>query len=256
MDSGARRIRRGDVWQLGTHRLLCGDATDAGDVARILEGQTPHLMVTDPPYGVRYDPAWRVGKVGRGSKVAGRPFAGDTQADWSPAWKLFPGDVAYVWHAGKMGHIVARSLRMAGFDVRSQIIWAKPYFAISRGHYHWQHEPCFYAVRQGATGHWNGDRKQSTLWRITGQTTGIMRDRKETYTGHGAQKPVEAMARPMRNNSQAGDLVYDPFLGSGTSVMAAEREGRVCVGLEIEPVCCDMILRRWERETGTPAKRG
>jgi DNA modification methylase len=110
-------------------------------------------------------------------------------------------------------------------------------------------------VRRGATGHWQGDRKQSTLWRIVPQTIGIMRDRFESYTGHGAQKPVEAMARPMRNNSRAGELVYDPFLGSGTSIVAAEREGRICYGLEIDPVCCEMILRRWETECHGTARK-
>lgn len=247
------RPRLGQLWQLGPHRLLCGDATNAGDVARLLRGKTPQLMITDPPYGVRYDPQWRAADLEH-TKTAGRPCAGDTQADWSSAWALFGGPVAYVWHAGRHSHIVARSLQASGFQIRAQIIWAKPHFAISRGHYHWQHEPCFYAVRRYATAHWNGDRKQSTLWRIDMRTAAQMRDRRDVRTGHCAQKPLEAMARPMRNNSAHGELVYDPFLGSGTSIMAAEQEGRICFGLEIDPACCDLILDRWQRETGEPAK--
>ena len=158
--------RLGDVWILGAHRLVCGDATSAADVARALNGVAPTLMVSDPPYGVDYDPSWRAragvnlnpGKLGK--------VDNDDQADWSAAWALFPGDVAYVWHAGKFAATVQASLESCEFEVRSQIIWAKDRFALSRGDYHWQHEPCWYAVRRNARGGWSGDRSQSTLWTI------------------------------------------------------------------------------------------
>ena len=143
----------GDLWMLGEHRLLCGDATDADDVARLLAGTAPHLMVSDPPYGISYDPAWRneagVATTGRTGKVAN-----DDRCDWREAWALFPGDVAYVWHAAVHARTVAESLEVCGFELRAQIIWAKPRFVLSRGHYHWQHEPCWYAMRQGAEAHW------------------------------------------------------------------------------------------------------
>jgi hypothetical protein len=152
----------GELWLLGRHRLLCGDSTVATDVERVLAGVTPHLMVTDPPYGVNYDPDWRnAAKFGDGKSHSGRAsgkVVNDNRADWREAWALFPGDVAYIWHGGVHAGEVQTSLEVCGFAVRSQIIWAKSQLVISRGHYHAQHEPCFYAVRDGRTGHWTGDR--------------------------------------------------------------------------------------------------
>jgi ParB/Sulfiredoxin domain len=155
----------GDVWLLGGHRLLCGDSTVKADVANVLAGVKPHLMVTDPPYGVEYDPQWRTAAGLKHNKQRLGKVANDDKADWREAWALFPGSVAYVWHAGRHTSTVQDSLVATGFEVRAQIVWAKDRFALSRGHYHWQHEPCWYAVRQGAS-NWKGDRKQSTLWQI------------------------------------------------------------------------------------------
>src|ERR1019366_6525469 len=153
----------GDLWLLGPHRLLCGDATDQQAVSRLLGEVKPMLMVTDPPYGVRYDPEWRNLAGVNNSKRMGK-VSNDDRSDWREAWALFPGDVAYVWHGALHTATVARSLEACGFEMRSEIVWAKPSLVMGRGHYHWQHEPCWYAVR--GTGHWNGDRKQSTLWSI------------------------------------------------------------------------------------------
>ena len=187
--------RPGDVWMLGRHRLLCGDATSETDVALCLGAVRPHLMVTDPPYGVDYDPKWRAyADVNKNRGKLGK-VANDDRADWREAWALFPGDVAYCWHAGKHASTVQASLEAAGFEVRAQIIWAKDRFALSRGDYHWQHEPCWYAVRKGAGGHWPGDRNQTTLWQIPA--------REDSGHGHGTQKPVECMKRPIENNSLA-----------------------------------------------------
>jgi hypothetical protein len=157
--------RPGDLWLLGPHRLLCGDATKAADVGRLLDGMRPHLMVTDPPYGVDYDPAWRT-EAGVSATARIGKVTNDDRADWREAWALFPGDVAYVWHAGVHARMVAQSLETCGFRIRSQIIWVKPRFVLSRGDYHWQHEPCIYAVRTGANGQWQGARDQSTVWQI------------------------------------------------------------------------------------------
>ena len=158
--------RPGDLWRLGPHRLLCGDATSAADVARLLDGARPHLMATDPPYGVNYDPEWR-NEAGVSATMRTGRVANDDRADWRAAWALFPGDVAYVWHAGVHSRTVIESLEAAGFVIRSQIVWAKPRLVLGRGDYHWQHEPCLYAVRKGATGHWQGARDQTTLWPIS-----------------------------------------------------------------------------------------
>ena len=174
------RSKLSDVWLLGDHRLVCGDCTDAAVVGKCLGAVKPHLMVTDPPYGVQYDPVWRndpgVNKRRRGA------VTNDERCDWSEAWALFPGSVVYCWHAGKHAAVVQESLERCGFEVRSQIIWAKNRFALSRGNYHWQHEPCWYAVKTGGDARWGGDRSQSTLWQIQVENLD---------TNHGTQKPVE-----------------------------------------------------------------
>jgi DNA modification methylase len=235
--------RPGDLWILGRHRLLCGDATRAADVARLLSDVRPHLMVTDPPYGVDYDPSWRNDAGVSATTRTGR-VSNDDRADWRDAWALFPGDVAYVWHAGVHARTVAESLDASGFHIRSQIIWSKSRFVLGRGDYHWQHEPCFYAVRKGATGHWQGARDQSTVWMIGGGGD------EDAATVHGTQKPVECMRRPMINNSERGDAVYEPFAGSGTTMIAAESVERRCFAMEIDPRYCDVIIERWQSFTG------
>ena len=237
--------RPGDVWLLGPHRLICGDATDAAVVARVLNGVTPHLMVTDPPYGVSYDPEWRNRAGASETKRVGKVM-NDDRADWRAAWALFPGEVAYIWHGALHAAVVAESLEAAGFAIRSQIIWAKERLVLSRGHYHWQHEPCWYAVRSSGTGHWSGDRKQTTLWSIPS-------GEQDADTVHGTQKPVDCMRRPMLNNSSPGQAVYEPFCGSGSSLIAAETTGRVCHAVELDPAYVDVALLRWQAFTGKEA---
>ena len=236
-------IQRGDLYALGEHRLLCGDSTNADDVARVLARAQPLLMVTDPPYGVEYDPSWRArAGVNRNTEKLGA-VTNDDRADWTDAWRLFPGDVVYVWHGGLKASVVQSSLEQAGFIARAQIIWAKDRLALSRGDYHWQHEPCWYAVREGATGHRTDDRTQSTLWTIPA--------RDDVGHGHGTQKPVECMRRPMQNHTPSD--VYDPFAGSGTTLIAAEQLGRQCVAIEIEPCYVQIAIDRWEAFTGQTA---
>ncbi|MDN3564602.1 site-specific DNA-methyltransferase [Paeniroseomonas aquatica] len=236
--------RPGDLWQLGRHRLFCGDSTDAAAVEAVLAGVRPHLMVTDPPYGVAYDPAWRNASLAGGKTARVGKVLNDDRADWREAWALFPGEVAYVWHGALHAGTVAESLTATGFTVRAQIIWAKERLVMGRGHYHWQHEPCWYVVR--GTGHWSGDRKQTTLWSIPSRG-------QDAATTHGTQKPVECMARPMRNNSSPGQAVYEPFCGSGTTLIAAEMEGRACHAIELAPAYVDVALARWQAFTGLQA---
>lgn len=178
----------------------------------------------------------------------------DDRADWTEAYSLFPGDVVYVWHAALHAGTVAINLADAKFVIRSQIVGAKPHFAISRGHYHWQHEPCWYAVKKGRTSKWVGDRKQSTLWEFPARI-GAHGNKDDAVTDHSTQKPVECMARPIRNHGGKGDDVYDPFLGSGTTIIAAEQLGRRCFGLELSETYCDIIIARWEKLTGEKAVR-
>jgi DNA modification methylase len=265
--------RPGDMWVLGSHRLLCGSSTAADDVRRLLAGETPNLMVTDPPYGVNYDPNWRNGaldgdgnlkrKVGQGGRAIGK-VENDGRADWREAWALFPGNVAYVWHGGLHSTLVEESLKAVGFEVRSQIVWVKTRPVISRGQYHWQHEPGLYVVQAGQvdawqerfdadhdiasyvvqadeTADWHGNRRQSTVWFI---------EHVKSETGHGTQKPVDCMRRPMVNNSARGDAVYEPFSGSGTTIVAGEMTGRRVRAMELNPAYVDVAVRRWQEFCG------
>jgi DNA modification methylase len=237
--------RPGDVWLLGPHRVGCGDCRDATTVSAVLAGTLPQLMVTDPPYGVEYDPEWRHRRGVNHSARKGK-ILNDEIADWAPAWSLFPGEIAYVWHGALRSTIVAESLFKSGFSIRAQIIWAKERLVMSQGDYHWQHEPCWYAVRK--KGNWTGDRKQTTLWTIPSGS-------QDAETKHATQKPVECMRRPMLNNSSPGQAIYEPFLGSGTTLIAAQSCLRVCFAIEIDPLFVDLAVRRWQAFTGEPAKR-
>lgn len=272
----------GDLWVLGRHRLLCGDATSKADVRRLLGGSVPLLMVTDQPYGVEYEAAWRI-EAGLGNTPQTGKVENDDRASWCSAFALFPGDVAYVWHAGRYGAAAERSLSALGFEVRAQIIWVKPRLVISRGHYHWRHEPCLYAVRESAgSAKWNGGRKQTTVWAdvVDAYAAGVddmfacRVDERTVYAfdgaettvweiahdkaaggGHSTQKPVECMARPIRNHGGEDDAVYDPFVGSGTTLIAAEQLGRRCFAMELSPRYCDVVVARWEALTGRKARR-
>ena len=243
-------VKEGQLWELGDHKILCGDSTSEEDVSDLLEHEKPNLMVTDPPYGVEYDANWR----NEATRADGTPIgasatgkvSNDGNADWSEAWKLFEGDVAYIYHAGNKAHIVAKSLCEAGFEIRSQIIWNKNNFAISRCDYHPKHEPCWYVVRKGKKGNWQGDRTQSTVWDIPKP--------QKSETGHSTQKPVECMARPIRNNSAPGDLVYEPFSGSGTTIIACENLKRKCRAIELEPGYVAIAIERWHEATGREPK--
>lgn len=239
-------VELGQLWQLGDHLLLCGDSTRADHVALLLGNDRPHLMVTDPPYGVEYDADWRNhASRSDGTAIGGSAIGkvmNDDRADWREAWALFPGEVAYVWHAMKTQYSVSDSLIVSGFEIRSEIVWVKSHFVISQGHYHPKHESCFYVVRNGGTGHWYGDRSQTTIWEISKPA--------KSETGHSTQKPLECMAIPMQNNSLAGDLVYEPFSGSGTTIIAGENLNRKVRAIEISPAYVAVALQRWADHTG------
>jgi len=241
----------GDLWLLGKHRLLCGDSTKADDVERLMNGDNPNMMVTDPPYGVNYRPAWRDKALG--DKALGKAnsdiIQSDDVADWRGVWGLFKGDIAYVWHASAFTDVVMDSLRAVDLIPTQQIIWNKSVLILGRSSYHFKHEPCWYCVRKGATHDWIGDRKQTTVIDAA-PPNHIMSGSKEERTPHPTQKALACMSNLMRNHS--GD-VYDPFLGSGTTLIAAEQLGRSCYGMELSPAYCDVIVRRWENLTGEKA---
>jgi len=256
------KTKIGDLFALGNHRLMCGDATKGSDVTKLMNGNEPILMVTDPPYGVNYDPKWRdeadkKGVLGNNYPVrALGAVKNDDRIDWSEAYKLFKGDVVYVYHAGKYSGEVQKTIEDSGFEVINQIIWVKPHFALSRGDYHWKHEPVWYAIRKGSKHNWQGSRKEHTVWEIAGMNAmGASHDVADERTGHGTQKPVECMAKPIRNSSEEGQGVYDPFGGSGSALIACERLNRKCYMMEIDPVYCQVIIERWEKLTGKRAEK-
>lgn len=235
--------KAGDIYEMNQHRFQCGDSCNAEIVSKTLDTAKPILMVTDPPYGVDYDADWR----NRADRANGKPDGAraiglvnnDDVIDWAEAYRLFKGNVVYLWHAGRHAREVATNIESAGFIIVNQIIWAKNGMVISRGDYHWQHEPCWYAVRKGQKHNFTGNRSQTTLWQI---------DRpKKSETGHSTQKPVECMARPIRNNTYERESVYDPFLGSGTTIIAADQLNRSCYGQEIDPSYCDVIVARYAK---------
>ena len=236
----------GQLWKIGDHRLLCGDCTNPQDVDRVLDGDVPMLMVTDPPYGVEYNPNWRneaaeAGVLAYSARRIGQ-VSNDDRVDWSEAWALYPGDILYAWSPGG-DHIIqtGQAIIDSGFIIRNQIIWVKPHFPISRGAYTYQHEPCWYAVRDGATAAFVGPKNESTTWNITLD--------KNVDGGHSTQKPLECMERPIRNHS--GD-VYEPFAGSGTTIVAAERQRRKCYAIEIDPAYVAVTLERMSKMDITP----
>jgi DNA modification methylase len=235
----------GDIWTLGKHRLMCGDSTSIDMVQKLLQSVKPHLMVTDPPYGINYDPEENGKRTKLKTIVTGKVL-NDDRADWKDAWSLFEGSVAYVWHADKKSHIVAQNLIDCGFEIRAQIIWQKTGHILGRGHYHQMHEPCWYAVRGESK--WNGARNQDTVWKI-----GKERKTNDIQTIHGTQKPVECMKRPIENNSSIGQAIYEPFSGSGTTIIAGEITQRHIYGMELNPLYVDVAIKRWQDFTGKNA---
>lgn len=237
--------KTGDLWLLGEHRIICGDCTSKEVIDRLFEGRRPVLCTTDAPYGVEYDPAFRSRLLKDGAHRAEGRVQNDDRADWREAWALFPGDVIYVWHDACNPAATQLALEACGFEVRSQIMWRKSSMAVGRGHYHWAHEACFYAVRKTGNGHWAGGRKQTTVWDIEAP--------KRSETGHGTQKPVQCMARPIINNSAVGDVVFDGFLGSGSSLIGAHMNKRVLLGCEVDPIYVDVTVLRWKQFSGLEA---
>ncbi|HEY6343618.1 MAG TPA: DNA modification methylase [Bryobacteraceae bacterium] len=267
----------GDLWLLRDHRVLCGDATSAEAVARLLGDRKPRLMVTDPPYGIELDSEWR-DRAGLNGPQAGlsdkamkkararghdaapaeasymkhrteghteTTISGDTRADWSDAFGLVPSlEVAYVWHASKFTREVLDGLLRIGFDHHQQIIWDKQRIVLTRTLYWFEHEPCWFVRKKNAP--WFGKAgENSTIWRAPSPKF-FMGSSDEDKFDHPTQKPVELMRRPILNHLRRGELVYDPFLGSGTTLAAAELTERVCYGIELDPKYVDVIVQRWQ----------
>src|ERR1044071_2806372 len=256
----------GDVWVLGSHRLICGDCTQADVVSRLLCDAKPAVMITDPPYGIELDSEWRdrAGLNGCGPAEASymknrteghteTTISGDTRADWSEAFELVPSlEVAYVWHASKFTREVLDGLLRIGFLHHQQIIWDKGRTVLTRTHYWFQHEPCWFVRKKNAP--WYGKAgENSTIWESPSPKF-IMGGSDEDKYDHPTQKPVDLMRRPILNHLKRGELVYEPFLGSGTTLAAAELTERVCCGMELDPKYVDVIVQRWQDLSGKQAK--
>ena len=253
----------GIVYELGPHRVMCGDATNPEHVGALLAGAVPLLLATDPPYGVNLDNRWR-DRAGVNSRpgsssgrARGRPLDGhahasiasDDRCDWSQAYELVPSlRIAYVWVASARACEVETGLERIGFQVRQQLIWDKGLFALSRQHYHWAHEPCLYATKPGERVPWYGPRNQSTIWRAASPKMVMAAGREpgDVKVDHPTQKPVLLFSRPIENHLRPGETVYDPFAGSGTALIAAELTGRVCYAMELDARCCDLVRQRYE----------
>jgi DNA modification methylase len=261
--------RPGDLWLCGQrrhpHRVLCGDATSSEAVSHLLAGRQPSLLVCDPPYGIELDGGWRdrAGLNGcgpaepsymkqRSEGHRATSISGDTRADWSEAFALVPSlQVAYVWHASVFTREVLDGLLRIGFLYPQQIIWNKGRTVLTRTHYWYQHEPCWYVRKKNAP--WYGKAgENSTIWEAPSPKF-IMGGSGEDKYDHPTQKPIELMRRPIVNHSKRGELVFDPFLGSGTTLAAAEVTERVCCGMELDPKYVDVVVERWQKLTGKAA---
>lgn len=247
-------IVKGDVFEFiageQKHVLLCGDSTLEENYKLLFGDVCPVLMVTDPPYGVNYDPEWRMRtkskSMNRKSIALTSKVLNDDRANWLLAYSYFEGDVMYVWHGAKASHHFAVDIESVGFELKYQIIWNKNNGAIGRGDIHWKHEACWYAVRKGKPHNWQGRRDVWSVWDIQNLSARNVIER-EGQTGHSTQKPIECMARPIEYNSTIGDYIYDPFLGSGTTMVAAHQLQRNCFGIELSEQHCQMIVDRMLR---------
>jgi DNA modification methylase len=255
----------GDLWLCGKHRVLCGDATAPDTVARLCGKSTPLILITDPPYGIELDSEWRdrarINKHGPAEpsymkhRVEGHTntsISSDTRADWSEAFALLPSlQVAYVWHASKFTREVLDGLLRIGFLHHQQIIWNKGRAVLTRTPYWFAHEPAWFVRKKNAP--WYGKAgENSTVWEVPSPKF-IMNSSKEEKFDHPTQKPLELMRRPILNHTKRGAVVYDPFLGSGTTMMAAEVTERVCYGIDIDPRYVDVAVLRWQQYTGQQA---
>ena len=248
-------LQPGDVLECGESRAVCGSSLVPEVRSLALEDADPRLCVTDPPFGVDYHPRWwlRRSKVAVEYQSAG--FDDTVSMSQYCAAILEDIDVLYIWHASLWRVDLEAQLRRQGFDIRAELVWVKARQAISRGHFAWQHEPCLYAIRTGRPNHWTGAIKAKTVLKPDWEDeTVIAAIETMLRSGHPTQKPLECMARPIRYSSEVGEWVWDPFLGSGSTLLAAEREGRRCAGVELSPLFCEVIRRR-AKEVGLKVRR-
>lgn len=241
--------KRGDIWVLGRHRLMCGDSTDAADVALLMDGNKADMLLTDPPYNVDY--------TGKASELETRKIENDkmedsafqdflTSAFENAAENMKAGGVFYIWHADSEGLNFRVACKKAGFQVRQCLIWNKNAMVMGRQDYQWKHEPCLYGWKDGASHLWASDRKQTTVLEF---------EKPQKNNLHPTMKPIKLFDYQIKNNTKGDDIVLDLFGGSGTTIMAAEQNGRRGFVMEYDPKFVDVIVDRWEQFTGMKAKK-
>ena len=247
-DDAPQRVKRGEIWVLGEHRLMCGDSTKPEDRRKLLGGGEADLWLTDPPYNVAI-----VGKTKKHLTIENDSWANDDEfveflrkAFVTALDVLKPGCAFYVWFAQIQAENFLAAADKAGMTIRQTLIWAKSTFSLGRQDYQWKHEPCLYGWKDGASHRWFSDRKQTTVLEF---------EKPARNAEHPTMKPVPLMAYEIRNSSRVGDTVLDSFGGSGSTLMACEQTGRKCVTMELDPHYCDVILKRWEDYTGQKAER-
>jgi DNA modification methylase len=234
-------VKLGDVWQLGNHRLMCGDSTDKANVEKLMNGEKADMVFTDPPYGVNYDSSWRANIVGG---FPGKENSIMNDDKFPKFMHLLDAPVAYIWHAGCLSLDLLIQAKETNYEPKSQIIWKKVW-SISRTHYNQVHEPCFYFVKKGSNQNWIGNTNCVTVW----ETKKDYRSNRDT--SHPTEKPVELAENAISNHD--AEIVLDLFLGSGSTLIACEKTNRTCYGMELDPHYCSVIIKRWQDFTGKEA---
>lgn len=236
----------GDLWILGEHRLLCGDSTEAKEVGRLMNGKKADLWLTDPPYNVAYTGKTSAALTIENDSMSDDDFRKFLIKCFGEAFEaLKPGASFYIWHADSEGHNFRGAVHECEQTVRQCLIWAKNTMVMGRQDYQWKHEPCLYGWKKGASHGWYTDRKQTTVLEF---------ERPTRSESHPTMKPVDLFAYQIGNSTAPQGLVFDSFLGSGTTLIAAEQLGRTCFGMELSPQYCDVIVERWEKLTGKKAR--
>jgi len=227
----------GDLFEIGEHRLLCGDSTDSDAVAKLMHGELADMCHTDPPYNIDYEGGSKKREKIANDKLDDFPkFLYDVYTTISTALKK--GGAIYVWHASSETHNFIQQFLNAGFLFKSYIVWNKNNSTFGRSDYHWKHEPCIYGWLDGASHKWYGDRKQTTVWDI---------ERPSRSDEHPTMKPIPLCSKPLENSSKQGDVVLDVFLGSGSTMVAAHQLKRKCYGMELDPKYCQVIIDRMRK---------
>jgi len=233
----------GDVWLLGRHRLVCGDSTKPADLAKLMDNQQADLILTDPPYNVNYEGGTKEKLKIQNDKMNDDKFLQFLTDAFTRMYEYSKkGAAIYVFHADSEGYNFRSAFKQAGYSLRQCLIWAKNTLVLGRQDYQWQHEPILYGWKDGASHSWYGDRKQTTV---------VKYDKPQRNPDHPTMKPVGLCGYFIANSSKEGDIVLDPFGGSGSTLIACEQAGRACYTVEMDPKYCDVIVKRYIESTGS-----